>query len=116
MVEKEKFHQLINIGEIARRTGTLSSEVINVINRAKRSLTPKSKSVNVIEDDLKQKLSIVRTGVGQLQTQHGTFYQFEFDIADKWVRYSVLLNSKIDKNLNPILTKSKSLLIRVDSG
>ena len=107
---------MLDIDEIAKRTRTSSVEVIEIIDRAKRSLTPKRKSVSVVEEDVKQKMSIVRTGVGLLQTQYGAFYQFEFDIDDKWKRYTVLLNGKIDKNLNPVLKNSKSLLMRVDSG
>jgi GTP cyclohydrolase II len=90
--------------------------VTREIETAKRSMSPKLKTYAVNESGLRTTLRVTRIGVGPLETAHGLFHHFVFDISDVWKRYSVLLHGPVDTSFRPMFTQEAPLTIRVDSG
>lgn len=88
----------------------------NSLERARLSLNPLKKKVDVYEDGKLHKITIKREGVGIIKPEQGVFAQYLFRASDKWQKYSVLINAPLDENLNPIFSNTEKLTLRVDSG
>ncbi len=86
------------------------------MERSRKSMRTIKRSVIVTGDRGKIRLEVARKGVGMLISNGRRFYQFEFEVNDRWKRYSVLFAGSVDGNFNPVYMNKKSLLVRLDSG
>ncbi len=106
----------VNSKYIALKYGLKTENVRAAVDKTLRSLIPISKEIEVVANGKKRSVKVTRTGVGFIMTKNGNFYEFEFDVGDKWKRYSVLFPGTVDRNFMPVLKRAGSCLVRLDSG
>lgn len=87
-----------------------------IVKKARLSMHPLTKEIAARENNLERKFRITRNGVGKLITKYGDFFLFDFTIDDNWHKYSVLVSSDLDDNLQPVFADTSRILLRVDSG
>jgi 3,4-dihydroxy 2-butanone 4-phosphate synthase / GTP cyclohydrolase II len=87
-----------------------------IIEQTKKARKPIGDVIPVCEGHQTSNLTIVRQGVGILQTKYGRFWQYFFTIHDFWQQYHVLFKGDLDQDLMPKLAHPQSLLMRIDSG
>lgn len=106
----------MDYNEIAQRYSIPVEEVLECVERARRSMVPKTKNLDVVEGGKVWKLRVTREGLGPLKTVQGNFYQFSFKVDDKWGKYSVLIMSDLSQDFYPIFRDTQNLVLRTDSG
>ena len=107
---------LFDLQEIAVRCGRSVEEVERIIARAKESSRPMAKAVTVTENSVARRFIVTRLGVGILDTDHGKFWEYIFQIDDQWVDYLVIWHGEVDDFLMPKVVGMEHLLMRTDSG
>ena len=108
MINSVKFLKLSSM------TTKIGSDLIDVI---KLGMDPVTKCVAVVENGKKRCYSVTRKGLGPLETKFGEFWEFAFEIDDRWVDYAVIVKAGINnKTLMPEFRKENNLIIRTDSG
>lgn len=106
-----------NLEEIGNRTGRTVKEVKTILNMAKRAMIPVTREIEVIDEhNIQRKYLITRKGIGKIKSKFGEFWQYDFEINDRWKTYSVLVCAEMNyKTLLPYF-RQNSLLIRTDCG
>ena len=106
--------ELFDLQEIAKRCGRPIDEVERIIARAKASAKPMAKAVTVTENGVSERYTVKRMGVGILDTDHGKFWEYSFQLSDRWADYLAIWHGEVDDFLMPKI--GKHLLMRTDSG
>ena len=83
---------------------------------AKRSRTPRTRKIQVVEDGKAESFSVIRQGAGPIATPIGQFYLLPFIVNDKWQKYSVVFKGTLNDDLQPQLQNAEEFLLRIDSG
>ncbi len=106
-----------SVADICRKANMSNEEVDAFFDLLKRSMTPFSKRISVIENGVIHYYAVERRGIGIIKTEHGKFWQYNFIIDDTWEKYSVIVKAELDKNiLVPVFKNKDKLLLRIDSG
>lgn len=108
--------ELIDLHEVAERCGRSLEEVERIVAQAEESVRPIAKAVTVIEGGESRRLTATRVGVGILDTDHGKFWEYDFQLDDQWGEYLVIWHGEVDDHLMPKVALMKHLLMRTDSG
>ncbi|EET90216.1 MAG: GTP cyclohydrolase II [Candidatus Micrarchaeales archaeon] len=85
------------------------------IQKVRDALTPLTKDVTVIENGQVKEVQVTRLGLGPIDTPFGKFYEFEFEVGDRWKEYNVLVKAGLDDKFNPQFEDGK-ILVRMDSA
>ncbi len=103
--------------KIGERTGKSASEVKKFLKLVKKSMEPDTKEIQVLDENSTVRTYLVtRKGLGKIKSKNGDFWHYDFEINDRWVKYSVLVKAELDhKTLLPRF-KENSLLMRSDCG
>lgn len=106
-----------NLTEIGLRTGRNARQTRAFLNIVKRTMVPVTRNIEVLdENNTVRQYLVTRKGIGKIKSKYGSFWQFDFEINDRWRKYSVLVKSELNtKTLLPHF-KDNSLLIRSDCG
>lgn len=84
--------------------------------KAQKAMTPLQKHITVQEENITKVMSVMRRGVGLIDTEHGAFYLYDFFINDQWGQYFVLMKASVDDNFFPQFANQELLTLRIDSG
>jgi orotidine-5'-phosphate decarboxylase len=106
----------LDFTDIAARYGKSEAEIHSTVERARRSLVPRTKIFTVVEKGRTLSLSITREGVGPITSHFGDFHHFLFAADDTWQKYSVLVMATLDDGFNPVFKNPNDLTMRIDSG
>lgn len=88
-----------------------------MIDLARRSMHPVTKTVAVCEAGRTRLLRVTRHGVGPLVTEEGSFWEFKFSVSDEWSEYSVIAKCDLRcTDFAPIFHDRDRILLRIDSG
>jgi len=101
--------------EIQEKYNLPKEKLLRELELARRSMAPKQKDFAVIEYGKENIIRVIREGVGPLETEYGSFFHFNFKIADKWEKYSAIVLANLNEKFQPEF-KNDFLLIRIDSG
>ena len=85
------------------------------IRKVRDALMPVVKYVTVIENGQMKEVKVTRLGLGPIDTPFGKFYEFEFEVGDRWGEYNVLVKAGLDDKFSPQFEDSK-ILVRMDSA
>jgi len=107
---------LFDIESICAKYNISKNVATKSLNFAQRSMIAEGKLVNVIDDGVDSLLQVTRHGVGILETKHGNFYLFDFNVNDAWKSYLVLVKAELDDNFMPKFKNQNNITLRVDSG
>lgn len=102
--------------DVANKYRLSVDEVRRHIEIAKRSKAQKLETHDITEGDLARPIRVTRLGVGPLLTAQGAFQHFDFEVSDKWVKYSVIVRADLDDRLRPVFDSRSPILFRIDSG
>lgn len=105
---------LIDLQEIANRCKRTVEEVERIIERARESLLPVTKRTTVIEKGVEKRYEVTRLGAGILDTDHGKFWEYDFQLDDQWGEYLAIWHGEVDEFLMPKVAGMKHLLMRTD--
>jgi 3,4-dihydroxy 2-butanone 4-phosphate synthase/GTP cyclohydrolase II len=83
-------------------------EILNSINPISRNFKLRINGKSTV-------YKVTRMGVGHLETKHGVFLLYHFDVNDNWKEYNVLVKSETGKDFQPLF-KNEPIHIRIDSG
>jgi 3,4-dihydroxy 2-butanone 4-phosphate synthase/GTP cyclohydrolase II len=100
----------------ADRTMFASEKYAATLALARKTMVPFRKEVVIREKGVMRKIAVTRLGVGPLDTPHGPFNHFYFEVEDRWRHYHVLINADIGEDFHPNFRNLDSLLVRIDSG
>ena len=92
-----------------------SGDVEREIAATRLAMRPCSKRIWVRENGESHMFKVTRKGVGPLDTKHGRFHLFYFEIDDLWREYYALVKAQLDDDFMPVFN-SNSLFMRIDSG
>jgi GTP cyclohydrolase II len=101
---------------IATKYNLPLEQVDCVVNRARESMRPKTKVVELLIDGHQSYYHITRTGVGILETVYGNFYLLDFEVDDVWKHYYVLIKGTLGDDFMPTFERQDLLNVRIDSG
>lgn len=101
---------------VALKRGLKTGEVKGAVDSVLRSMKPVERDIAVTEKGRRRVLKVKRTAVGVLVTGMGRFYQLEFEVSDRWKRYSVIFFGDIGGDFMPDVRRRSSHLVRLDSG
>lgn len=65
--------------------------------------------------DASSSRTVVRSGVGPIETKFGNFWLYSFNVDDVWEAYEVVYRGEVDKELWPVFS-GDHVLLRIDSG
>lgn len=106
-----------SMDEILRKSGMSREDLAAFLDLVKRSMIPEGKQVGVREQGVLRYLTVVRQGVGILNTPFGKFWHYDFTINDNWRKYSAIVRGEIDTTrLVPLFSDADQLVVRTDSG
>lgn len=105
----------VNLDEIAVRNGITRKEVEVIVTNAKKMMKPIHKQFRVKENGIEHNHTVIRNGIGRINTPLGQFWQFDFFVNDRWKEYSVIVHGKLSADFSPVLENGK-LFLRIDSG
>ena len=95
----------------------LRQECRRQIDLARKSMLPDSRTFQIRESGKSEQLTVVREGVGPLQTDWGVFTMYSFRLNDQWGKYSALVRAaEVDDDFAPRFSSPDGLLVRIDSG
>lgn len=106
----------VDLQEIALRNGVDLAEVKQIIASIQKGMKPVHKKFSVKEYGIEQEYTVIRQGVGNLNTPYGLFWQFDFFVNDRWKKYSVVVRGKLSADLTPQFGNPGRILLRIDSG
>lgn len=115
----------MNYDALARKYSITIEHIEESLERARRSLIPVTKRIEVVERGRSQVFEVTRRGVGPLKIQFGAesdpgpvhiFHHFSFAISDRWEKYSVIAKADLTDGLDPSFQSHDGILIRTDSG
>ena len=86
-----------------------------LIQKVRDVLMPLVKDITVIENGQVKEVKVTRLGLGPIDTPFGKFYEFEFEVGDRWGEYNVLVKAGLDDKFSPKFEDSK-ILVRMDSA
>jgi len=106
----------VNLEEIALRNRINLDEVKRTIAHIRKSMKPLHKQFSVKEDGVERQHTVIRQGVGRLNTPFGLFWQFDFFVNDRWKKYSVVVRGKLTTDFMLKFENPNKILVRIDSG
>lgn len=106
----------VDLEEIALRNRISLDEVKQIIANIRKGMKPVHKQFSVKEDGSERQYTVIRQGVGSLNTPYGLFWQFDFFVNDRWKKYSVVVRGKLAADLVPEFGNPDKILLRIDSG
>lgn len=106
----------VDLEEIAIRNGISIEEVKQAITHIRQGAKPLHKQFSVKEDGSERQYTVIRQGVGSLNTSYGLFWQFDFFVNDRWKKYSVVVYGKLSADFTPEFENPNKILLRIDSG
>jgi GTP cyclohydrolase II len=91
---------------------------LNIAELAKRSRLREAASVEVVEKGKRVSYDVTRHGVGPISpADAGVYHCFDFEVRDKWRKYTVLYKGQLDSSFRPVLLEQDMpLMLRIDSG
>ncbi len=102
---------------LSEKYGINKSVVEDTIKRIQRTMIVKSERFCITEDGEKYALIVQRRGLGILETPYGKVWQFDFEINDRWGKYTAIVKSDLDwETFQPIFSNKERLVVRTDSG
>lgn len=106
-----------NLENICGRVNMTVAEAEDFLKIIYRSMEPLAKRIPVFENDKLGYYTVERRGLGIIKTKHGSFWQYNFVIDDRWEKYSVLVKAELDlETFTPIFKNKDVLMMRTDSG
>lgn len=106
----------VNLEEITLRNRISLDEVKQTIAHIRKGMKPLHKQFSVKEDGVERQHTIIKQGVGSLNTPFGLFWQFDFFVNDRWKKYSVVVRGKLASDFTPEFGNPDKILVRIDSG
>ncbi len=92
-------------------------EVRETIDIVRRAMRPVTRTVGVNEDGRATTHLVTRQGLGPLETDHGLFWEYKFNVEDEWCEYTALVRAPLDnETLNPSFSNPERILLRIDSA
>lgn len=106
----------VDLEEIAARNGISVEEVKELISSIRNGMNPVHKQFRVKEDGEERWYTVIRHGVGSLNTPYGPFWQLDFSVDDQWKKYSVIVRGKLSVDFMPVFQNPHTITMRIDSG
>ena len=106
----------VDLQEIALRNRISLEEVKRIITHTREGMKPVHKQFSVREGGTERRYTVVRQGIGILDTPYGLFWQFDFFVNDRWKRYPVVVRGKLAADFIPEFGNPDRILLRIDSG
>lgn len=108
-----------DIAMLARRAKLSKKKFEERVALIHGAMAPVRTRFQVAEEGSTRWFIVERRGVGIIDTEFGDFWQFDFEIDDRWGKYSALVKTASElhsEGLRPIFRKDRPLLVRTDSG
>jgi|SRR6185312_5715408 len=87
-----------------------------ILEAARAAMSQVQKLVQIREAGKIEQLTVTRTSIGPLNTEHGNFHQVHFTVNDRWRDYHAIVCCRDwNKDFSPQFSPA-SLLVRIDSG
>jgi GTP cyclohydrolase II len=106
----------VDLQEIALRNRISLDDVKRIITHIRKGMRPLHKQFSVKENGSERQYTVIRQGIGSLNTPYGLFWQFDFFVNDRWKKYSVVVCGKLTADFAPEFRNSDKILLRIDSG
>jgi 3,4-dihydroxy 2-butanone 4-phosphate synthase / GTP cyclohydrolase II len=105
------------ISELSQKYGHSEEDIKRAVEFASKSMELVSQRIPVSEVQETIYYTVVRTGLGLLDTPYGKMWQYTFRIDDQWERYNAIVKAKLNpETLNPNFEGLSELIVRTDSG
>ncbi len=108
--------QLFDVKSISTKYNHSKEKVAKSLKFAQESMQPKMKTVKIVVNSNNFLCQVTRRGVGILETAHGKFYMFDFEVNDSWKHYSVLVKASLNSDFIPQFKNTDNVTLRIDSG